>query len=108
MSRITGSGMLDAFGSRLSVWFQIPSRSALKHILYGVFIGFYLSVTSRALFQYYERKKRRRELLVSKDDFGPIELRKDDVLNGVVGLIGMSECDFFSPGCTDILQETHR
>lgn len=100
--------MLDAFGSRLSAWFQIPSRSALKHIFYGVFIGFYLSVTSRALLQYYERKKRRREQLVAEDDFRPIELRKDDILDGVVGLIGMSERDFFPRGCTDILQEILR
>lgn len=98
--------MLDTFGSRLSVWFQIPSRSALKHIFYGIFIGFYLSVTSRALFQYYERKRRRREL--AEDSFRPIELRKDDILNGVVGLIGMGEYKFFPLRCTDILQETLR
>ncbi|KAF8349331.1 tryptophan synthase beta subunit-like PLP-dependent enzyme [Amanita rubescens] len=78
--------MLNALSSRLSVWFQLPSRTALKHIIYGVFLGFYLSITSRALLQYYEAKKRRREL--AENDFRPIELRKDDVLNGVAGLIG--------------------
>ncbi len=98
--------MLNALSSRLSVWFQLPSRAALKHILYGIFIGFYLSITSRALLQYYEAKKRRHEL--AEKDFRPIELRRDDVLNGVVGLIGTSDCKLLLPGCTDVMQETHR
>ena len=93
--------MLNAVSSR---WFQLPSRTALKHILYGVFIGFYLSITSRAFLQYYEARKKRREL--AEIDFRPIELRRDDVLNGVVGLIGMNECKLLLPGCTDAMQET--
>ncbi|KAF8635941.1 hypothetical protein AX15_000112 [Amanita polypyramis BW_CC] len=69
-----------------SSWFQLPSRTVLKHILYGVFIGFYLSVTSKKVIQYYQARKRRRDL--AEDSFRPIELRTDDILDGVVGLIG--------------------
>ncbi|KAK2465230.1 hypothetical protein APHAL10511_002584 [Amanita phalloides] len=80
------SSLLGFHRFHLSTWLQPPCRTAFKHILYGIFIGYCLSVTSNTLLQYYEAKKRHRHL--SEDLFRPIELRKDDVLDGVVGLIG--------------------
>ncbi|KIL67831.1 hypothetical protein M378DRAFT_121990 [Amanita muscaria Koide BX008] len=74
---------------RLFSWLHWPSRTALKYILYGAFFG-YLPLVSRAILQFRWRKKTRSDL--AHNDFCPIVSRKDDILFGVVGLIG-SNCN---------------
>ncbi|KAF8631781.1 hypothetical protein AX17_004996 [Amanita inopinata Kibby_2008] len=70
----------------LPTWLHLPSRTAIKHILYGVVLGFYLSITSKAILHHLQARKKRR--LPAQNDFRPIELRSDDVVSGVTGLIG--------------------
>ncbi|EIW83519.1 PALP-domain-containing protein [Coniophora puteana RWD-64-598 SS2] len=59
-----------------------------RHLLYGVLLGLSLSITTAAFAhqvnQYEEARRERRE----KKELSPIELRRDDVLDGVTGLIG--------------------
>ncbi|KAF8913699.1 tryptophan synthase beta subunit-like PLP-dependent enzyme [Mucidula mucida] len=63
-----------------------PSRPTLRHILYGVFLGFSLSITSTSLAVIFERRKRER--INARFEARPIEIRSDDILSGVTGLIG--------------------
>ena len=64
----------------------IPSPSSARNLFYGILIGFSLSLTSTSLALYYHERKR------SKPDLPlqlrPIELRGDEVLDGITGLIG--------------------
>lgn len=63
-----------------------PSRTALRWIFYGVLLGFSLSVTSTSLALYFQDRKRKR--IEKQFEPRPIELRSDEVVNGVTGLIG--------------------
>lgn len=74
------------FPLRTPVWIRWPSQSTTRHVLYGVLIGFSLSLTSTSLALYYQSRKRRRK--TAKFAPRPIELRSDEVLSGVTGLIG--------------------
>lgn len=67
-----------------SPWFSNP---VARHIAYGILIGFTLSVTSTSISSYW-RRRRRQDLSQEQFDFRPIELRSDEILNGVTGLIG--------------------
>ena len=64
------------------------SRWPSRHLLYGILIGFSVSITSTSLAVYYNSRKKLR----SAPNFTarPIELRSDEILSGVTGLIGMS------------------
>lgn len=59
-----------------------------RHLLYGVLLGFSLSVTSTSLALYFQERKRQR--VQEQFEPRPIELRSDEVLDGVTGLIGGS------------------
>lgn len=67
--------------------FHLPSASTVRLVLYGILIGFSLSVTSTSLALYFQQRKRER----IQDQFEPrpIELRSDEVVDGVAGLIGI-------------------
>ena len=81
---------------KLPPWiFRWPSR----HLLYGILIGFSVSVTSTSLAVYYNSRKKLR----SAPNFTerPIELRSDEILSGVTGLIGMSD----QPTATSVHQQ---
>ncbi|KAG1753339.1 tryptophan synthase beta subunit-like PLP-dependent enzyme [Suillus lakei] len=69
--------------------FELPwfSNAAIRHVTYGIFIGFALSVTSQSISSYW-RSRRRQSLSQEQFEFRPIELRSDEVLHGVTGLIG--------------------
>lgn len=70
----------------MSSW--LPSPSAARHIFYGILIGFSLSLSSTSLALYY-RDKRREEVEKAVESVArPIELRSDEILDGVTGLIG--------------------
>ena len=63
-----------------------PSRAAVRWILYGALLGFGLSVVSTSLaLNLHERRRKRIE---RQFEPRPIELRSDEVVDGVTGLIG--------------------
>ena len=64
-----------------------PSRAAVRWILYGALLGFGLSVVSTSLaLHLHERRLKRIE---RQFEPRPIELRSDEVVDGVTGLIGI-------------------
>ncbi len=67
-------------------WPHWLPRSTLKHVFYGVLIGFSLSYTSTSFARILESRKRKR---VETFQARPIELRSDEIVSGVTGLIGM-------------------
>lgn len=65
---------------------KLPSRSSNRYIFYGVLIGLALSLTTTSVVTYFQQRKRKRAELTFEPR--PIELRSDDVVEGVTGLIG--------------------
>ncbi|KAI0780249.1 PALP-domain-containing protein [Fomes fomentarius] len=65
---------------------RLPARSTARHIFYGVLVGFALSLTTTSVISFY--RERKRERLPPTFEPRPIELRSDEVLDGVTGLIG--------------------
>ncbi|KIJ60051.1 hypothetical protein HYDPIDRAFT_99455 [Hydnomerulius pinastri MD-312] len=62
---------------------------AIRQISYGILIGFTLSLSATSLAQYW-RVRKREEQLEKQSSLRPIELRSDEVLHGVTGLIEAS------------------
>lgn len=81
VAKLTLTVMAWSFSS----WMRWPSL-AVRHVLLGVFIGVSLSLSSTSFILWHQA--RRRERNAPHFSPRPIELRVDDVLNGVVGLIG--------------------
>jgi hypothetical protein len=82
---------MSTWNDRLPNWIGFPTR--VSHaILLGVAIGTSLAISSRSLLDYFY--SRRRLLLSSEsedhNEFSPrpIELRSDEIVDGVTGLIG--------------------
>ena len=71
-------------------WMRLPAAATARHLLYGVLIGVSLSMSSTTFALYY--RARRRERLTAKFHLRPIELRSDEILSGVTGLIGEPSC----------------
>lgn len=67
-------------------WIQWPSRFAAKHVLIGFLLGISLSLTTSSLAALH--KSRKKEKQTRQLPLRPIELRSDEVVNGVTGLIG--------------------
>ncbi|OAX34533.1 PALP-domain-containing protein [Rhizopogon vinicolor AM-OR11-026] len=65
-------------------WFSTP---VIRHVSYGILIGFTLSVTSTSISSYW-RLRRSQRISQEQFEFQPIDLRSDEILNGVTGLIG--------------------
>lgn len=63
-----------------------PSRAALRWILYGVLLGFGLSIASTSLALHLHERRRKR--IERQFEPRPIELRSDEIVDGVSGLIG--------------------
>ncbi|PBK74829.1 PALP-domain-containing protein [Armillaria solidipes] len=72
--------------TRLPLWCRIPSSPTVRHVIYGLFLGFSLSLTSTSIALFFQRRKQER--IVAQFEARPIELRSDEVLKGVTGLIG--------------------
>ena len=70
-----------------------PSPSNLRHLTYGILLGFSLSVTATSLALYYRDRKQRQ--LISRFEPRPIELRSDEIIDGVTGLIGLPFSFYF-------------
>lgn len=80
--------------SRLS-WlptFKLPSPVALRQLVYGVVLGFSLSLATTSLTLWYQARQRERQRRITEGQFEyeprPIELRSDEIVRGVTGLIG--------------------
>ncbi|VDC07603.1 unnamed protein product [Peniophora sp. CBMAI 1063] len=69
----------------MSSW--LPTPSTARHLFYGVLIGFALSLGASTATQSYQKRKRER-LEAAEPSLRPIELRSDEILDGVSGLIG--------------------
>ncbi|EIN11555.1 PALP-domain-containing protein [Punctularia strigosozonata HHB-11173 SS5] len=67
-------------------FFRTPPARTAKHVLWGVLLGVSFSIASTSLALEYQKRKRRRE----EEGFEPrpIQLRSDEVVRGVIGLIG--------------------
>ncbi len=72
--------------TRLPLWWRIPSPPTVRHVIYGLFLGFSLSLTSTSIALFFQRRKQER--IAAQFEARPIELRSDEVLKGVTGLIG--------------------
>ncbi|KAI0929848.1 hypothetical protein AcV5_006703 [Taiwanofungus camphoratus] len=70
----------------LPSWVHLPTPSTARHVFYGILIGVSLSLTSTSVALYYQERKRER--LSRQFEARPIELRSDEVIKGVTGLIG--------------------
>ena len=64
----------------------VPSPSTARHLFYGIFIGFSLSFATTSVISAY--RKRTEDSAMTKAIPRPIELRSDEILDGVTGLIG--------------------
>ncbi|KAF8895734.1 tryptophan synthase beta subunit-like PLP-dependent enzyme, partial [Gymnopilus junonius] len=76
----------DTFLQLLPSWLRWPSRTFGRHVLIGILLGFSLSATITSLAAYFQQRKRERQ--VANFAPRPIELRSDEIVKGVVGLIG--------------------
>ncbi|KAI0301040.1 PALP-domain-containing protein [Multifurca ochricompacta] len=63
----------------------LPSPSTARHLFYGVLIGFSLSIASTSVISAY--RKRKEDINTANVGSRPIELRSDEILDGVTGLI---------------------
>ncbi|EPT04700.1 hypothetical protein FOMPIDRAFT_123780 [Fomitopsis schrenkii] len=78
--------LLHWVSSKLPSWFRLPPRTTARHIFYGIVIGFSLSLTSTSIALWFQERKQQR--LSNQFAARPIELRSDEILGGVTGLIG--------------------
>ncbi|KAF8198071.1 PALP-domain-containing protein [Pholiota molesta] len=79
-------GWTSKLSESLFSWVKWPSRTTTRHVLIGVLIGFSFSITSTSLAVYYQQRKKERQ--IKQFAPRPIELRSDEIVNGVPGLIG--------------------
>jgi cysteine synthase A len=71
-------------------WFKPQNTASVRFLLYGILLGFSFSLTATSFLLYY-REKRQREI-ATRFKPRPIELRSDEVVQGVAGLIGRRPC----------------
>jgi cysteine synthase A len=64
----------------------VPSPSTARHLFYGIVIGFSLSFATTSVISTYRR--RTEDSATIRANLTPIELRSDEILDGVTGLIG--------------------
>src|SRR4051794_38285340 len=70
-------------------WFKEWNRPKVKltrDLVLGLFLGFTFSLSSASLALYWQQRRRRKA--VARTVPRPIQLRSDEVVHGVVGLIG--------------------
>lgn len=71
-------------------WFKPQNSTNVRFLLSGILLGFSFSLTATS-FLLYHREKIQREIL-SRFKSRPIELRSDEIVQGVTGLIGNPIC----------------
>ncbi|KAF9232672.1 tryptophan synthase beta subunit-like PLP-dependent enzyme [Melanogaster broomeanus] len=62
-------------------------NAAIRQVTYGILIGFTLSISATSIARYWAERKRE-EQLEKQFSLRPIELRSDEIVHGVTGLIG--------------------
>jgi cysteine synthase A len=72
----------------IGAFFQLPN-TAIRQVSYGILIGFTLSLSATSITHYFS-ERRRQERLEKQTSLRPIELRSDEIVRGVTGLIGVS------------------
>lgn len=72
----------------VDTFFHLPN-AAIRQVSYGILIGFTLSVSATSIARYY-LERRRQDKLEKQTSLRPIELRSDEIVRGVTGLIGVS------------------
>lgn len=72
----------------VAAFFNLPN-AAIRQVSYGILIGFTLSVSLTSIVHYYS-ERRRQDKLEKQTSLRPIELRSDEIVRGVTGLIGVS------------------
>lgn len=71
----------------MAPWFSWLRPQAIpRQLVYGIILGFSLSISSTSLALYLQVRKRKR--IEEKFEARPIELRSDEITHGVSGLIG--------------------
>ncbi|KAN0091501.1 Tryptophan synthase beta subunit-like PLP-dependent enzyme [Tylopilus felleus] len=70
----------------IAALFHLPNV-AIRQLTYGILIGFTLSLSATSIARYYS-ERRKQERLEKQTSFRPIELRSDEIVRGVTGLIG--------------------
>lgn len=83
---LTAMSFLPSFRLKIPSFIHLPSHTTLRHVVYGIILGFSLSLTSTSIALFYQSRKRER--VTAQFEARPIELRSDEVLEGVTGLIG--------------------
>lgn len=68
-------------------WTDWLSQHKIKHVCYGVLIGVSLSYTTLSFTRYLNLRKQRTKQ-IETFEARPIELRSDEIVSGVTGLIG--------------------
>lgn len=79
----------------IAALFNLPN-AAIRQVSYGILIGFTLSVSVTSITHYFA-ERRRQDRLQKQTSFRPIELRSDEIVRGVTGLIGVSPFLFLLP-----------
>ena len=73
---------------------RVPTGSSARQLLYGVLIGIALSLTATSVNDYVQERRRKHAPAVFEPR--PIELRSDEVVDGVAGLIGLCPISLLS------------
>jgi cysteine synthase len=65
-----------------------PSARTTRHLVYGIILGVSLSIASQSIVATVRRRRKKAHEHTYGFEPRPIELRNDEVIQGVVGLIG--------------------
>ena len=77
---------LDSLQRVVPSWFKPQNAANARFLVYGIVLGLSFSVTATSFALYLQEKRQRRILASSKSR--PIQLRSDEITQGVTGLIG--------------------
>src|SRR6266508_3885517 len=75
-------------------WINWPSRLITRQIIIGFLLGLSFSWSFTSLVSRLQQRRKERQL--SKFNSRTIKLRRDEVVHGVTGLIGMRSTELFA------------
>lgn len=81
---------LESLQRLVPSWFKPQNTANVRFLLSGILLGFSFSLTATSFVLYF-REKRQRET-VSRFKPRPIELRSNEIVQGITGLIGSPTC----------------
>ncbi|TRM70272.1 tryptophan synthase beta subunit-like PLP-dependent enzyme [Schizophyllum amplum] len=67
---------------------RLPHWRSSRHLLYGLVLGVSIPLATRSIAMYHRRRRRERIAAQTEFETRPIELRSEEILSGVAGLIG--------------------